>query len=64
MKKITLNLSEIEIKLIKLQGQLGLLKSETLIAGQEVGGATMLLAETLKLSFLRIKKSISSLPLS
>ena len=64
MKKISLSLSEIEIKLIKLQGQLGLLKSETLLASQEVGGATMLLAETLKSSFLRIKKSISSIPLT
>jgi len=58
MKKITLNLSEIESKLLKLKGHLGLLKSETLLASQEVGGATQLLADTVKTSLIRIKKII------
>ena len=59
MKKIALSLTEIEIKLIKLKGQLGILRSETRLASQEIGSASMLLAETLKSGLLRIKKSVS-----
>jgi hypothetical protein len=55
MKKLTLNLTEIEIKLIKLKGQLGILRKETLLASKEVSSASMLLAETVRSGLIRIK---------
>ena len=55
MKKIAISMNQIEMKLSKLKLQLGHLRSETLLASQEVSGATQLLAETLRTGLIRIK---------